>query len=215
MNDRQRLEAIVDVVRSYLPPDGISREEAMSRIIELVDPLPAQPEQEPVAWMDKNGVPSTYKSELYSIPLYTLHHSTTQGLIECTHNRYSYDVTDDEATCRDCGAQGRMIFVVNGTAPVSKPEPVAVWELQEDGWNTIADAEWMETLPFGTKLYTAPPSKPWVSLTDEEMEKATRMSVDELLDHIYENGTTTEGVGYRVNRIVKAIEAALRSKNNG
>jgi hypothetical protein len=25
----------------------------------------------PVAWMDKNGVPSSVKSELYNIPLYT------------------------------------------------------------------------------------------------------------------------------------------------
>lgn len=52
MNDRQRLEAIVAVVCKYLPPDGISREEAMSQIIGLVDPLPAQPEQEPVAWVE-------------------------------------------------------------------------------------------------------------------------------------------------------------------
>jgi hypothetical protein len=42
MNDRQRLEAIVAVVCRYLPPDGISREEAMSQIISLVDPLPEQ-----------------------------------------------------------------------------------------------------------------------------------------------------------------------------
>ena len=48
MNDRQRLEAILSVVCKYLPPDGISREQAMSEIISLVDPLPAQPEQEPV-----------------------------------------------------------------------------------------------------------------------------------------------------------------------
>lgn len=40
MTDRQRLEAIVAVVCRYLPPDGISREEAMSQIIALVDPLP-------------------------------------------------------------------------------------------------------------------------------------------------------------------------------
>ena len=40
MNDRQRLEAIIAVVCKYLPPDGISREDAMSEIIELVDPLP-------------------------------------------------------------------------------------------------------------------------------------------------------------------------------
>ena len=118
----------------------------------------AQPEQEPVAWMDKNGVPSTYKSELYSIPLYTLHHSTTQGLIECTHNRYSYDVTDGEATCRDCGAQGRMTFVVNGIAP---------------------------------------PSKEWVSLTDEEVWEA------------YEKGM------YEDMWFARAIEAKLKEKNNG
>ena len=34
-----------------------------------------------------------------------------------------------------------------------KMEPVAVWELMEDGWDTIADSNWMETLPVGTKLY--------------------------------------------------------------
>ena len=50
-----------------------------------------------------------------------------------------------------------------------EPEPVAVWELQEGGWDTIADADWMETLPIGTLLYTAPPKKEWVGLTDEEM----------------------------------------------
>jgi len=42
MNDRQRLEAIVAVVCRYLPPDGISREQAMNEIIELIDPLPEQ-----------------------------------------------------------------------------------------------------------------------------------------------------------------------------
>jgi hypothetical protein len=40
MTDRERLEAIVAVVCQYLPPDGISREKAMSQIISLVDPLP-------------------------------------------------------------------------------------------------------------------------------------------------------------------------------
>ena len=40
MNDRQRLEAIVAVVCKYLPPDGISKEDALREIISLVDPLP-------------------------------------------------------------------------------------------------------------------------------------------------------------------------------
>jgi hypothetical protein len=49
MNDRQRLEAIVDVVVRYLPPHGIPIKDAMSEIIELVDPLPDLPKPE---WFD-------------------------------------------------------------------------------------------------------------------------------------------------------------------
>ena len=44
MDDRERLEAIVKVVRQYLPPDGIYGKEAMGKIIELVDPLPPKKE---------------------------------------------------------------------------------------------------------------------------------------------------------------------------
>lgn len=46
MNDRQRLEAIVSVINKYLPPLGMHIMDAMSAIISLVDPLPAQPAQE-------------------------------------------------------------------------------------------------------------------------------------------------------------------------
>jgi hypothetical protein len=49
-----------------------------------------------------------------------------------------------------------------------EPEPVAVWELQEGGWDTIADRDWMESLPVGTKLYTAPPQREWQGLTVDE-----------------------------------------------
>ena len=50
MADRQRLEAIVSVVCEYLPPDGISKDDALNKIIALVDPLPPAPlpVQEPV-----------------------------------------------------------------------------------------------------------------------------------------------------------------------
>jgi hypothetical protein len=57
MNDRQRLEAIVAVVCRYLPPDGISREQAMNEIIELVDPLPEQSEGEQNDCMGKHYRP--------------------------------------------------------------------------------------------------------------------------------------------------------------
>jgi hypothetical protein len=34
-------------------------------------------------------------------------------------------------------------------------EPVAVMELYTDGWDLVEniDTDWLETLPFGTKLY--------------------------------------------------------------
>ena len=44
-------------------------------------------------------------------------------------------------------------------AELESQEPVAVWELFEDGWDSIADPEWMESLPIGTKLYTHPPKR--------------------------------------------------------
>jgi hypothetical protein len=44
MTDRERLEAIVQVVIKYLPPGGTPIKEAMGQIIELVDPLPSENE---------------------------------------------------------------------------------------------------------------------------------------------------------------------------
>ena len=40
--------------------------------------------------------------------------------VACKHKRYSNDVTEDIATCYDCGAEGRMRFVANDTAPPRK-----------------------------------------------------------------------------------------------
>jgi hypothetical protein len=41
-------------------------------------------------------------------------------------------------------------------APVQEP----VFELQKTGWEIICDLDWIQTLPFGTKLYTTPPAQP-------------------------------------------------------
>ncbi len=42
-----------------------------------------------------------------------------------------------------------------------KQEPVAVMELYTDGWDLVEgiDTDWLETLPFGTTLYTHPQPK--------------------------------------------------------
>lgn len=75
MNDRQRLEAIVAVVCKYLPPDGISRQDAMNEIIGLVDPLPKQSAQNPYCWVQaKLNQGLFYKEKprrIHTIPLYT------------------------------------------------------------------------------------------------------------------------------------------------
>ena len=48
-------------------------------------------------------------------------------------------------------------------------EPVAVMELHSGGWDLVEDidTDWLETLPFGTKLYTTPQQRK--PLTDNEI----------------------------------------------
>lgn len=82
---------------------------------------------------------------------------------------------------------------------VEDQAPVAVWELQENGWDTIADRDWMESLPIGTKLYTAPPKKKWVGLTADELN----MIGDRM--RTWNSHSLTD--------IYVAIEAKLREKN--
>jgi hypothetical protein len=45
-------------------------------------------------------------------------------------------------------------------------------------------------------------------LTDEQITAAVMRASDELLDHIYEYGTTAEGVQHRIRVLARAIERA-------
>jgi hypothetical protein len=93
MNDRQRLEAIVAVVCRYLPPDGINREEAMSQIIELVDPLP---EQEPVAWMYEIFGDTVLTSNAKKIDLVLANGKTVTPLYTAPPKREWVSLTDED-----------------------------------------------------------------------------------------------------------------------
>jgi len=112
----------------------------------------------------------------------------------------------------------KAIETLRARLSAPEPEPVAVWELQEDGWDTIADQDWMESLPIGTKLYTAPPQRnieflklpreckilddgtvvmpqrEWQGLTDEERYLGDARSDQEI-------------------EYAKTIEAKLKEKN--
>jgi len=82
-------------------------------------------------------------------------------------------------------------------------EPVAVWELQETGWDTICDGDWLMDLPMGTRLYTTPSQRTWVGLTDEEKD------------------LSNAPINYDINEAWAWIsgaewaEAKLKDKNNG
>ena len=58
---------------------------------------------------------------------------------------------------------GEKIGFPNRGQKQKQGEPVAVMELYESGWDLVEniDTDWLETLPFGTKLYTHPqPAQP-------------------------------------------------------
>ena len=48
--------------------------------------------------------------------------SMEQEPVACKHNRYSVDVHEQTGTCYDCGAEGRMRFVIDDTSPPKQPE---------------------------------------------------------------------------------------------
>ena len=75
---------------------------------------------------------------------------------------------DDDGTHENRLKVQQAIAAIKEALAQPEQEPVAVCELQEDGWDTICDGDWLETLPVGTKLYTTPPKRPWVGLTNED-----------------------------------------------
>jgi len=56
----------------------------------------------------------------------------------------------------------------------AKGEPVVRWD--SDGWGDLL----VDSLPDGTLLYTTPPQRTWVGLTDEDIEQEFGF-IDELL----------------------------------
>jgi hypothetical protein len=54
-----------------------------------------------------------------------------QEQVACQHKRYSVDVREQTGTCYDCGAEGRMRFVVDDTTPpAAQPAPDLQAELE-------------------------------------------------------------------------------------
>jgi len=96
-----------------------------------------------------------------------------------------------------------------------KQEPVAwrSWN-DKDGfgfWDTKNEAESWCDLDFDSEpLYTTPPQREWVGLTEEDIQPAIRKA---MIYYGYDpkHSTLTSGAGFC--ELIRAIEAKLREKN--
>ena len=70
---------------------------------------------------------------------------------------------------RETEANELVALVVGLTQPAPVQEPVTT-VTSESGNPDVAMSWWHEPpLPVGTKLYTTPPQRPWVDMTDDEL----------------------------------------------
>jgi hypothetical protein len=62
--------------------------------------------------------------------------------------------------CGETCERAKLCATCAGVLVQPEQEPVAVWKLQEDGWDTICDGDWLQTLPVGTTLFHLPAAQP-------------------------------------------------------
>jgi hypothetical protein len=105
------------------------------------------------------------------------------------------------------------ITAVKAALAQEEQEPVLVVEQEPDymsrghfyeGSKPFIDPTEVWKLPIGTKLYTNPPRREWQSLSDEEIKTAVEASED--------FWATSRGW---ITSVARAVEQALKEKNNG
>ena len=172
---------------------------------------PPQPAQEPVAHLckpDQHGLfnpPTPDKACKDCFPVYAAPPQLAQELWRESASDYERGVIDG----RQMQAQSSVDKAVNRMAQPAQ-EPVLVVEKEPDymsrghfytGTKPHIDPTKIWSLPIGTKLYTIPPQRPWVGLTDEEI-KAVNAQVSQI-----------PPIDYTTTTYAKAIEAKLKEKN--
>ena len=167
---------------------------------------PPQPAQEPVAYLckpDQHGLfdrPTPDKACEDCFPVYAAPPQLAQELWRESASDYERGVIDG----RQMQAQSSVDKAVNRMAQPAQ-EPVLVVEKEPDymsrghfytGTKPHIDPTKIWSLPIGTKLYTHPPQRPWVGLTNEE-----RSGIEDYCEMIIGKAA------------FDAIEAKLKEKN--
>ena len=119
--------------------EGDTEAEAM---LVVIDAALAAPEPRPFCYHDGvSVVDPEFANDCDVFPLYT--HPMPVPAPEpkpvgCKHFRYSVDVHGEQiGNCLDCGAEGRMRFVVDGTAPPNHYDQTALELCEVCGWKTL------------------------------------------------------------------------------
>lgn len=97
------------------------------------------------SWLDQYEQPDVVDNadKVIDALCKAIEQAETQEHVTCQHKRYSVDVHEQTGTCYDCGAEGRMRFVVNETAPPQRQRIVFPTSLRKM-WSGSDVQQWLD-----------------------------------------------------------------------
>ena len=121
-------------------------------------------------------------------------------------------VADVKTTPTAYEVQRQAIAAIKEVLSQPEPEPVAMrYDFDGYGWLYIdngSGSNWREKIKNAEPLYTTPPQRTWIGLTDEERDHFEGL-------HLYAARNQVEAWIEGVPAFIDAIEAKLRGKNGG
>ena len=121
-------------------------------------------------------------------------------------------VVDVKTTPTAYEIQRQAITAIKEALAEPEPEPVAMrYDFDGYGWLYIdngSGSNWRERIKNAEPLYTAPPQRTWIGLTEEERDHFEGL-------HLYAARNQVEAWIEGVPAFIDAIESKLREKNGG
>ena len=230
MNDKQVLKLALEALETVVvdvkttPTAYEIQRQAITAIKEAL----AQPEQEPVAWLGldlDNMAEAFYRViEEHHSRKYPFHDPVNRdamialrelrGLIAYMKRNTTPPQRKPEQESDDLTIAYMAGFHAgkNKDAPQPEQEPVAMrYDYDGYGWLYIdngSGSNWREKIKNAEPLFTAPPKREWIGLTEEERDHFEGL-------HLYAARNQVEAWIEGVPAFIDAIEAKLREKNGG